>query len=193
MAWGWWQGMLGPRDILPGGTQCPLGIPEPSAEEAAWLQPPRPAPPSPPMPAPLSPGESDAPGPAEHSEAVSKGLSLLKTGRWRLAERAAGGSKADPRSPPPQPSPRVPAASKAQPDLARLAQEKDKVVTNPCVVCTGQIPLRSGAGAGRGGTVPAAVRVLLPSRGSPGWAAPEGQPPVSLPLSAGKTAKPPPR
>lgn len=101
MAWGWWQGMLGPRDILPGGTQCPLGIPEPSAEEAAWLQPPRPAPPSPPMPAPLSPGESDAPGPAEHSEAVSKGLSLLKTGRWRLAERAAGRSKADPRSPPP--------------------------------------------------------------------------------------------
>lgn len=116
---------------------------------------------------------------------------FIKNGQMEVGRAGSRQEQGRAPLPPPQPSPRVPAASKAQPDLARLAQEKDKVVTNPSVVCTRQMPLRGRAGAGRGGTVPAAVRVLLPSRGSPGWAAPEGQPPVSLPLSAGKTAKPP--
>jgi len=39
----------------------------------------------------------------------------------------------------------------------------------------------------------AAARVPLPSRGSPGWAAPEGRPRDSLPLPAPGMAKPPPR
>lgn len=39
--------MLGQGDALPGGPLCPLGIPEPSAEGGAWLQPPPPSAPFP--------------------------------------------------------------------------------------------------------------------------------------------------
>lgn len=66
----------------------------------------------------------------------------------------------------PWPSPQAPPPSGAQPDPAWLAQEKDKVVTDLCAVCTRQTPLRGTSGAGTGGTVLAAARVLLPSQGA---------------------------
>lgn len=97
---------------------------------------------------PLSPRTPPGPLPAltEHSEAASKGRFLLQRCRLWLAEPAIGGSGTELRVP----------ARRGRPSVTGSGE--DKVITNPCAVCTGLTSLGSRAGASR-----------TPQMGSPWW------------------------